>query len=97
MKKLGVSWFLLVLCQLASAQVITVIDKFSSEKLESVSIRDTSLKIQVVTDYKGMAKISAFPKGSQLLLERVGYLSLYISLEQLEKKHLKIELSTEPY
>ena len=97
MKKLGVSWFLLVLCQFASAQVITVIDKISSEKLESVSIRDTSLKIQVVTDNKGMAKISAFPKGSQLLLERVGYLSLNISLDQLEKKQFKVELSPEPF
>lgn len=97
MKKLGVSWFLLVLCQFATAQVITVIDKISSEKLESVSIRDTSLKIQVVTDNKGMAKISAFPKGSQLLLERVGYLSLNISLDQLEKKQFKVELSPEPF
>ncbi|MBU3715319.1 MAG: TonB-dependent receptor, partial [Ferruginibacter sp.] len=97
MKKLGVSWFLLVLCQLASAQVITVIDKISGEKLESVHIRDTSLKIQVVTDYKGMAKMAEFPKGSQLLLERVGYLPLYISLEQLEKKQFKVELYHEPF
>lgn len=97
MKKLGLSWFLLVLCQLTSAQIITVIDKISSEKLESVSIRDTSLNIQVVTDYKGMATISQFPKGSHLLIERVGYRSIHISLEQLEKNQLKVELIQEPF
>lgn len=97
MKKLGLSWFLLVLCQLTSAQIITIIDKISSEKLESVSIRDTSLNIQVVTDYKGMANISQFQKGSHLLIERVGYRSIHISLEQLEKNQLKVELFQEPF
>ena len=97
MKKLGLSWFLLVLCQLTSAQIITIIDKISGEKLELVSIRDTSLNIHVVTDYKGMANISQFSKGSHLLIERVGYRSIHISLEQLEKNQLKVELFQEPF
>jgi hemoglobin/transferrin/lactoferrin receptor protein len=97
MKKLGLSWFLLVTCYYTFAQVITVQDKITGEKLELVSIRDTLYNTRIETGYKGTAPAASFERKSVLLFERVGYKSLTISWEDLQRSQWLVLLEPIPF
>lgn len=97
MKKLGLSWFLLVMCQCAYSQVITVRDKITGEKLESVSIRDTGVNTRVETDFKGTAPAALFSGKSILLFERVGYQSAFYSYVEIQQMQFTVLLESIPF
>lgn len=96
MKKLGLSWLLLLLWHITLAQLITVKDKYTDEKLEWVSIlADGGIK-QAITDFKGSVTASSF-KGSRIIqFNRVGYISITISYKELEEKQFVILLEPVP-
>jgi hemoglobin/transferrin/lactoferrin receptor protein len=97
MKKLGLSWFLLVACQCAFSQVIIVRDKITGEKLESVSIRDTGNNTKLETDFKGTAPAALFTGKSILLFERVGYQSVFYSYAELQRLQFNVGLESIPF
>lgn len=84
MKKILFSWWCLVLCFLANAQIITVRDSATSQPLELATLVSEKPLAFTTTNAEGQADISAFKDAEKIEFRSLGYKSVHKSYAELE-------------
>jgi hemoglobin/transferrin/lactoferrin receptor protein len=75
-----------------NAQVVTVVDKVSGEKLESVTISSENPKAITATNSLGKADLKSFTKSKNIVFRHLGFKSISKSYEEIEKSDFKVYL-----
>lgn len=84
---------LLGLTFIVRAQTIYIRNYITREPLENVLIISKSLNLQVTTNIKGQADISAFAGADSIIFSRIGLKALTFSYKQLEKSGFLVEMT----
>lgn len=84
MKKILFSWWCLVLCFWANAQIITVRDSATSQPLELATLVSEKPLAFTTTNAEGQADISAFKDAEKIEFRSLGYKSVHKSYAELQ-------------
>jgi hemoglobin/transferrin/lactoferrin receptor protein len=92
MKKSGLTWLLLCIVYIIQAQTITIRDKISNDPLEYVLLEEKNSSVRIITDVYGQADISKYKQANTIRISRIGYRSIDISYQEIEKQNFTIYL-----
>lgn len=84
-------------CSILEAQVVSVIDKSTSEPLINVIIHSKDSSISIKTNAKGKADLSKFRVGDSLVFYQLGYISRIINYKELATLNYKVILAEKPF
>lgn len=83
MKKIIWLIFILIVCQVAFAQVVTIKDSETLKPLEFATLQCVGTDIFTVTNNKGRTDISAFKNCNQIEVRMLGYVPKIVSYEKI--------------
>ena len=81
---------------IASAQLITIVDKTTQQGIPLVEIYSKDMKISIVSDTKGKTDASAFKSVESIVFRHVGYVTVEFTYKQLETMKFQVELNENP-
>ena len=84
MKKIFFSWWCLVLCFWANAQIITVRDSATGQPLELATLVSENPLAFTTTNAEGQADISAFKDAEKIEFRSLGYATVHRSYAELQ-------------
>src|SRR5687767_7244156 len=84
MKQILITWWCLVCCCMANAQVITVRDSVSNQPLEQATLVSDNPFAFTVTNAEGQADISGFKDAEKIQIRMLGYATQVKSYADLQ-------------
>jgi hemoglobin/transferrin/lactoferrin receptor protein len=95
MKKQFIALFVLLYAfQYATAQNIQVLDKSTLQPLEQVTISNSKINFNIVTDNKGNADVTCCANDDTLTFRAIGYETKYVAVKDFEKTNFKVYLNS---
>mgnify|MGYP006210284619 FL=1 len=78
--------------QQVQGQTIRVVDSETEMPLENVTIYSQRSEVLAITNNKGMADVHAFKNETEIDIRLLGYESVRLSFEDLERKNMMVRL-----
>ena len=94
MKKIFLWSCLILLYQVSSGQILTIVDAQNNEPLEAAAIISDSPSAFTTTNVKGQADISKFKGSNQIQIRMIGYEIIVKSYESFKQQSFRVLLNT---
>jgi hemoglobin/transferrin/lactoferrin receptor protein len=94
MKKIFLWSCLILVYQVSSGQILTLVDAQNNEPLEAAAIISDSPAAFTTTNVKGQADISKFKGSNQIQIRMIGYEIIVKSYEEFEQQSFRVLLNT---
>lgn len=91
-------FFLVISCVVCSGQkiygqVLTVVDKITSQPLPDATIQSLQPAVSAITGAKGRADIAAFSGSDSIVVRHIGYTPVVISFQQLREMSFMLRMT----
>lgn len=94
MKKIFLWSCLILLYQVSSGQILTIVDAQNNEPLEAAAIISDSPSAFTTTNVKGQADIAKFKGSNQIQIRMIGYEIIVKSYESFKQQSFRVLLNT---